>query len=235
MSKCSFATKRDDPAHDWIGASPDGLVEAPGAATPGLVEIKCPFNRGRPDLAVPPEHAIWYYMPQVPRDARWWWSCRTDREVVRIRGVSTEGALCVTRQTSTLHATAAPLALPLTPSQVQGQMEMLDREWCDLFVWTPARGAAAFRIDRDREFWAAAYDVLAEFWWAHVVPARQIQERGAASGQGEESDSRTGELLLDFLPGEHAQTEALIERSMRMAELAPRLYYATGKRAHGAR
>ncbi|KAK2076233.1 hypothetical protein QBZ16_001165 [Prototheca wickerhamii] len=170
VSKCSFATKRDDPAHDWIGASPDGLVEARGDAAPGLVEIKCPFNRGRPDLAVPPEHAIWYYMPQV-----------------------------------------------------QGQMEMLDREWCDLFVWTPARGAAAFRIERDREFWAAAYDVLAEFWWAHVVPARQIQERGARSGQGEESDSRTGELLLDFLPGEHEQTEALIERSMRMAELAPRL------------
>lgn len=236
MSKCSFATKRDDPAHDWIGASPDGLVEAPGDATPGLVEIKCPFNRGRPDLAVPPEHAIWYYMPQVPRDAGWWWSWCTGRW--------SPLGLAESQQREHSASPARPLHfmqpwLPshpfLIPSQVQGQMEMLDREWCDLFVWTPARGAAAFRIERDREFWAAAYDVLAEFWWAHVVPARQIQERGAGSGQGEESDSRTGELLLDFLPGEHEQTEALIERSMRMAELAPRLYYATGKRAHGAR
>ena len=85
-----FRVKHDDPPHGWLGASPDGLVEslqaqtagaeAPGGPPPlepglgsgvlagpgpGILEIKCPYNKGRPELAVPPEHAIWYYMPQV--------------------------------------------------------------------------------------------------------------------------------------------------------------------------
>lgn len=39
-----------------------GVVGGEGA---GVLEVKCPFNKGRPELAVPPQHAIWYYMPQV--------------------------------------------------------------------------------------------------------------------------------------------------------------------------
>jgi hypothetical protein len=32
---------------------------------PGILEIKCPYNRGRPELAAPPQQPPWYYMPQV--------------------------------------------------------------------------------------------------------------------------------------------------------------------------
>lgn len=32
---------------------------------PGILEIKCPFNRGRPQDARPPDQPQWYYMPQV--------------------------------------------------------------------------------------------------------------------------------------------------------------------------
>ena len=32
---------------------------------PGVLEIKCPFNRGQPGGAVPPDVFPWYYMPQV--------------------------------------------------------------------------------------------------------------------------------------------------------------------------
>ena len=32
---------------------------------PGVLEIKCPFNRGRPQQGRPPAQPPWYYMPQV--------------------------------------------------------------------------------------------------------------------------------------------------------------------------
>ena len=31
----------------------------------GVLEIKCPFNRGNPLAATPPREPAWYYMPQV--------------------------------------------------------------------------------------------------------------------------------------------------------------------------
>ena len=40
----------------------NGPLEGPGR---GILEIKCPFNKGQPELAAPPQHATWYYMPQV--------------------------------------------------------------------------------------------------------------------------------------------------------------------------
>ncbi len=51
----------------WQQARPvrgAGLLVGPGR---GILEIKCPYNRGQPEQAVPPPHAIWYYMPQVRR------------------------------------------------------------------------------------------------------------------------------------------------------------------------
>jgi hypothetical protein len=32
---------------------------------PGVLEIKCPFNRGQPESASVPSLPPWYYMPQV--------------------------------------------------------------------------------------------------------------------------------------------------------------------------
>ncbi len=32
---------------------------------PGILEVKCPFNKGSPETAAPPRQPQWYYMPQV--------------------------------------------------------------------------------------------------------------------------------------------------------------------------
>ena len=39
-----------------------GVFAGEGA---GVLEIKCPFNRGEPNMATPPKLPQWYYMPQV--------------------------------------------------------------------------------------------------------------------------------------------------------------------------
>ena len=44
-----------------------------GEISPGVLEIKCPFNRGRPTAAAPPKQPPWYYMPQVCN----WSGCHT--------------------------------------------------------------------------------------------------------------------------------------------------------------
>ncbi len=64
-------------------------------------------------------------------------------------------------------------------AQVQGLMDIFDRDWCNMFVWTPG-SAALFHLQRDPEYWRACYEVLAEFWWQHVVPARHALEQGAS-------------------------------------------------------
>ena len=40
----------------------EGVV---GGIGPGVLEIKCPYNRGRPEQGAPPKQPPWYYMPQV--------------------------------------------------------------------------------------------------------------------------------------------------------------------------
>lgn len=50
-------------------------------------------------------------------------------------------------------------------------MDIFDREWCNLFVWT-VNGSSVFHIKRDREYWCVCFQALAEFWWSHVVPAK---------------------------------------------------------------
>jgi putative phage-type endonuclease len=184
VEACMFRAKRDDAPHGWLGASPDGLidllgVEGAGAAPvtpaayrgagvlsgpgPGVLEVKCPFNKGVPEEAVPPSRAIWYYMPQV-----------------------------------------------------QGLMDVFDREWCNLYVWTPAHGAALFHVRRDRAYWSACFAVLAEFWWQHAVPARQAAEAGAGR-----------EALAALAPSaEHAATPRLREWSKELAAAAPATFFA---------
>jgi putative phage-type endonuclease len=186
VEACMFRAKRDDAPHGWLGASPDGLIDILGVdgagagaapitpapfrgagvlsgAGPGVLEVKCPFNKGAPEKAVPPSRAIWYYMPQV-----------------------------------------------------QGLMDVFDREWCNLYVWTPARGAALFHIRRDRAYWSACFAVLAEFWWQHAVPARQAAEAGAGR-----------EALAALAPSaEHAATPRLREWSKELAAAAPATFFA---------
>lgn len=188
VEACMFRVKHEDPPHSWLGASPDGLVQGlvipsgtapapaapgPSLAGPGVLEIKCPFNRGRPDEADPPRNAIWYYMPQM-----------------------------------------------------QGLMDIFDREWCCLYVWTRSRGSAAFTVPRDRAYWAAAFEVLGEFWWAHTVPARQARDAGAAAA-----------VVEAFRPAPvHPASQGLKEWSKRLALAAPRTYFPpeTGGQGPGA-
>ena len=71
----------------------------------------------------------------------------------------------------TVKSTVESCQVGLWHAQVQGLMEVFDREWCNVFVWTP-NGAALYHVPRDAGYWRACFDVLAEFWWAHVVPAK---------------------------------------------------------------
>ncbi len=61
--------------------------------------------------------------------------------------------------------------------QVQGLMDMFDREWCHLYCWTP-NGSTIFHIPRDRQYWLHCFEVLADFWWGHVIPAKHALALG---------------------------------------------------------
>ena len=100
-------------SYDWLGASPDGVLGT------GILEVKCPYNKGKPETGLPWKTMPFYYMPQV-----------------------------------------------------QGQMEIMDFEWVDLYCWTP-NGSTIFRVVRDRAYWDIIHGILREFWWENVVPARE--------------------------------------------------------------
>lgn len=85
--------------HEWLGASPDGLV-----SDNGLVECKCPFSLNIYET-IP-----LYYM-----------------------------------------------------AQIQGQLEIIDKDWCDFAVWTPYEFSVR-RIERSKEYWEWMFPLLEEFW-----------------------------------------------------------------------
>ncbi|XP_010531387.1 PREDICTED: uncharacterized protein LOC104807694 isoform X2 [Tarenaya hassleriana] len=131
----------------WLGASPDGVLDCLG-----ILEVKCPYNKGKPERASPWSTMPFYYMPQV-----------------------------------------------------QGQMEIMDREWVDLYCWTP-NGSSMFRVTRDRGYWDLIHGILREFWWENVVPAREA----LLLGEKEEAKS--------FMPtSTHRQTGLAIGKSIRLA------------------
>ncbi|XP_068646184.1 uncharacterized protein [Aristolochia californica] len=57
--------------------------------------------------------------------------------------------------------------------QAQGLMEILDRDWMDLYCWTP-NGSSLFRIHRDKQYWELMELALSDFWWKHVQPAKDL-------------------------------------------------------------
>lgn len=152
VSSLGFAIHSEE-RFDWIGASPDGLLGCfPGG---GILEVKCPFNKGKPDTALPWSTMPFYYMPQV-----------------------------------------------------QGQMEIMDRDWVDLYCWTP-NGSTIFRVCRDRNYWELMLGILREFWWENVVPARE----SLLLGNEEEAKS--------FKPSStHKQTGLVIFKSIKLASEA---------------
>ncbi|WCJ38674.1 Restriction endonuclease type II-like superfamily protein [Euphorbia peplus] len=135
---------------EWIGASPDGLLG--GFPEGGILEVKCPFNKGKPEVGLPWKTMPFYYMPQV-----------------------------------------------------QGQLEIMNREWSDVYCWTP-NGSTIFRVNRDRDYWELIHGILREFWWEHVIPARE------ALLLGREEDARM------YKPtSTHRQTGFVIVKSLKLA------------------
>ncbi|XP_050897617.1 uncharacterized protein LOC127104476 isoform X5 [Lathyrus oleraceus] len=112
VSSMGFAV-HSKKSYDWLGASPDGVLGT------GILEVKCPYNKGKPETGLPWSTMPFYYMPQV-----------------------------------------------------QGQMEIMDFEWVDLYCWTP-NGSTIFRVIRERGYWDIIHGILREFWWENVIPARE--------------------------------------------------------------
>ncbi|KAL4570129.1 hypothetical protein LXL04_025780 [Taraxacum kok-saghyz] len=149
VGSLGFATHSED-SFDWIGASPDGLLGC--LSNPGILEVKCPYNKGKPETAVPWNSMPFYYMPQI-----------------------------------------------------QGQMEVMDRDWVDLYCWT-INGSTIFRVCRDESYWKLIYGVLREFWWENVVPARE------ALVIGSEEEARKYEPT-----SVHKMTGLVIHKSLKLA------------------
>ncbi|KAG0558277.1 hypothetical protein KC19_10G015300 [Ceratodon purpureus] len=60
--------KEGDELHGWLGASPDGLINASLSRTytnGGILEVKCPHNKGSPETGSPWTSVPHYYMPQA--------------------------------------------------------------------------------------------------------------------------------------------------------------------------
>ncbi|KAF2292845.1 hypothetical protein GH714_029313 [Hevea brasiliensis] len=128
---------------DWLGASPDGLLEG------GILEVKCPYNKGKPEMALPWSTMPFYYMPQV-----------------------------------------------------QGQLEIMNREWADLYCWTP-NGSTIIRVHRDHSYWELIHPILREFWLENVIPAREAlllgREEEAKSYKPTSTHRHTGLIIVKSL------------------------------------
>ena len=137
----------------WLGASPDGILGCDPDG--GILEVKCPYNKGKPEIALPWRLVPYYYMPQV-----------------------------------------------------QGLMEIMGRDWVDLYCWTP-NGSSLFRVPRDRAYWELIHEVLREFWWGNVMPSRELLLLG------KEAEARSFEPQP-----KHRLTNLVLYRSRKMASEA---------------
>lgn len=97
---------------DWLGASPDGLVDEDG-----LIEVKCPFSLRHEEKPVPFKTA---------REQMHYWA------------------------------------------QMQIQMLVTRRKWCDFFQWTPNETKRE-RVLYDADFIADALPKLKAFWEKYLV------------------------------------------------------------------
>lgn len=146
VSSLGFAIHSGEQSR-WLGASPDGLLgDFPCG---GILEVKCPFNKGKPERGSPWSKMPFYHMPQV-----------------------------------------------------QGQMEIMDREWVDLYCWMPG-GSVIFRVGRERSYWKLIHGILREFWWENVIPAKEAlllgKEDVVSSYKPESTHKRTGFAIAKSL------------------------------------
>ncbi|KAI4326384.1 hypothetical protein MLD38_031705 [Melastoma candidum] len=56
--------------------------------------------------------------------------------------------------------------------QVQGQMEIMDRDWADLYCWTPNE-STIFLISRELGYRDLIHGMLPELRWENVVPTKE--------------------------------------------------------------
>lgn len=100
--------------------------------------------------------------------------------------------------------------------QVQGLMEIFKLEWCNLYCWT-YQGSAVWHIRRDERYWGMCWQVLADYWWQHCMPASlKSREMEAQATQATLLD------LQDLMPKpRHELTDSIIEASHLMAASAP--------------
>ena len=55
--------------------------------------------------------------------------------------------------------------------QVQGQLHVMGRSWCDFYVWTPRVGDRVVeRIVRDTAFWNSIFPSLRRFYYGSLLP-----------------------------------------------------------------
>ncbi|KAJ1392451.1 YqaJ viral recombinase [Sesbania bispinosa] len=153
VSSMGFAVHSKE-SYDWLGASPDGVLGClpEGGNGIGILEVKCPYNKGKPEAGLPWSTVPFYYMPQV-----------------------------------------------------QGQMEIMNCEWVDLYCWTP-NGSTIFRVIRERGYWDLIHGILREFWWENVIPAREALVLGCE------------EQVKSYKPAStHKMTGVAIAKSINLA------------------
>jgi len=203
VEPCSFKTWSEGPAHDWLSASPDGLVQVPpmvgmgggdGAAVAAAAAAAAHGANGASAanaLLLPPALAL-------------------------ARGPGVLEIKCPNKELA--DPAQHVRRLDYYAMQVQGQLEFSGREWAHLYLWTPASGSALALVRRDRRYWRLLWQVLADFWWGHVAPARALRREGAADAD-----------VMAYLPRrEHPWAAELRAASRRMLRDAPVLGFAPG-------
>ncbi|KAI4375658.1 hypothetical protein MLD38_013505 [Melastoma candidum] len=101
--------------------------------------------------------------------------------------------------------------------QVQGLMEILDRDWMDFYAWS-LKGSSLFRVFRSREYWDLLKIALSDFWWNHVQPAKEIYSRQVISDPLYE--------LRAFRPGrKHALCRDIVCKSKSIVDDSELLFH----------
>ncbi len=129
------------PEHDWLGASPDGLV-----GDDGMIEVKCPFSL---------------------------------RNGGAFKSLSEQ---------------------PHYYAQVQVQLAVTGRKWCDFYQWAP-HGTKVERIELDAQWWTENLPKLKEFYELYLAeldnPAHLTEKTKIINGKRyEEMLARYDELRL---------------------------------------
>ena len=70
-------------------------------------------------------------------------------------------------------------------------------------MWT-LNGSVVFRVERDPKYWALIFSVLSTFWWAHVVPAREMVREGRLE-EVDQFEPSEQDVLTNVIKGENSR------------------------------